>query len=60
MCKNAYIKNFSKNGKEMIFCHKFDDKQEEALKLCNFQRYCNPKDEYVFERPERCRFYCEK
>jgi len=60
MCKHAYIKPFSKNGKEMIFCHKFDDKDEEGLRLCNFEKYCNVEDKYVFERPERCRFYCEQ
>jgi len=59
MCKYAYIKAFSKNNIDMIFCHKFDEKQEEALKLCNFQRYCIPKDEYIFEKPERCRYYSE-
>lgn len=60
MCKNAYIKEFSKNGTNMIFCHLFDDKNDEALRLCNFERYCGIKREYVFERPERCRFYGEE
>lgn len=59
MCKNAYIKPFSKNNKDMIFCHKFDDKEDEALKLCSYEKFCNIKNEYIFEKPERCRFYCE-
>jgi hypothetical protein len=59
-CKNSYKKIFEKNGKEMIFCHLFDDKKDDALILCNFERYCGIKHEYIFEKPERCRFYSEE
>jgi hypothetical protein len=59
MCKNAYIRPFNKNGQEMIFCHLFDDKNDEALRLCNFEKYCNLDGKYIFEKPERCRFYSE-
>ena len=57
MCKFAYEKEFSKNNKVMIFCHKFDDKDDEAMRLCNYERYCGIKKEYILEKPERCRFY---
>ncbi len=59
MCKNAYVKPFSKNGKEMIFCNLFDSKSDEALRLCNFEKYCNIESKYILEKPERCRFYSE-
>lgn len=57
MCKNAYTQKFSRNGQEMIFCHLFDDRDNEALRLCNFEKYCNVEEKYIFERPERCRYF---
>ncbi len=56
MCKNAYEKLSTKTEEIMIFCKLKEYEQNELLKLCISQRYCNKSKKYI---PADQKKYCK-
>ena len=58
MCKNSYQQMSINSKKEMIFCHLKDSEENELLRLCTCQRYCNNEDKYIpHKQMESCKYY---
>lgn len=57
MCKNAYEQISERTGKKMIFC-KLMGSDGLLSQLCISQRFCNEKDKYVENNPNKnCKNY---
>ena len=58
MCKHCYENFVNRTEKIMLLCDLKESENDELMKLCICQRYCNREDKYIpHQQKEQCKDY---
>lgn len=58
MCKYSYSKLSNRTQKEMLFCKRLDNNENEIDQICLWQRYCKDTGKYIERNQSKnCKYY---